>query len=347
MRVTQVGYALGVAAAVALFAGCSGSGSSMNSIAPAPGMGQQSVVVNHVPTVMPAAVMKSMHFAGAYRGASHGVPNLTGAVVMGCSYPASACAFSRPGSNHNLGTISGLSNPQGVGVDRAGNFYVANTGASNVLEFAKGGTTPIATLTDTGNYPVDVAVAANGTVYVANIFTTSFTAGNVTVFPAGHTTPTRTITDPHFFQVISDAVDEHNELVVCYNASAGGGSCDEFVHASGHGTTVTSGYFFSGGSAFDAAGNFYANDQTVATNVYTSAFAACNSYNLGYSDQLMMNLDRSNGDLYQADAGHGYIQEQTNSGCTGTPTLEHDFTAGFFDPTNPPYGVAVSPGTSP
>src|SRR5437588_282377 len=180
MRVpTRIGYALGVAAAVALFAGCSGTGSSLNSIAQTPGgAGTQSVVRNHVPTIIAGKFLNGFHPSAPSQQKSWVSPDITGALVYICGFYASACDFAKHGSHREAGFISGLSYPQGVGVDRLNNVYVANTGASDVPVFAKGALTPTKTLDDSGQYPVDVALDRNGTVYVANIFDTSFNPGS-------------------------------------------------------------------------------------------------------------------------------------------------------------------------
>ncbi len=52
------------------------------------------------------------------------------------------------------GTITGLTDPGGECVDAKGNVFVTNTGGSNVLEYAHGGTAPIATLKDPGFFPI-------------------------------------------------------------------------------------------------------------------------------------------------------------------------------------------------
>lgn len=79
-----------------------------------------------------------------------------------------------------VGTLTGFSEPQGICVDGAGNFWVANTGASNLLEFAPGGTDPIATLNDAGQYPAGCAVdAGSGDLAASNIISTSGGQGSV------------------------------------------------------------------------------------------------------------------------------------------------------------------------
>jgi hypothetical protein len=69
-----------------------------------------------------------------------------------------------------IGTITqGLKYPSGLFVDSAHNLWVANAGDSNVLEFARGGTKPIATLSDGSAYTQDVTICPNGNIYVATL----------------------------------------------------------------------------------------------------------------------------------------------------------------------------------
>jgi hypothetical protein len=63
----------------------------------------------------------------------------------------------------------GLNYPYGIFVDRRQNLWVANGGDSNVLEYARGGTTPIATLSDGSAYTQDVTICPNGNIYVATL----------------------------------------------------------------------------------------------------------------------------------------------------------------------------------
>lgn len=81
---------------------------------------------------------------------------------------------------------SGLHAPAGLFIDASHNLWVANPGADNVLEFARGAATPSQMLND-GNRPNDVAVCSNGTVFVAD----SENKGGVAVYPPGRTRPAR------------------------------------------------------------------------------------------------------------------------------------------------------------
>ena len=84
------------------------------------------------------------------------------------------------------GVLTGFDEPQGECVDKAGNVWITNSLVSNVLEYAHGGTTAIATLSDRGQYPVGCSVdEKSGTLAVSNIATRRKTAA------AFRSTPTR------------------------------------------------------------------------------------------------------------------------------------------------------------
>lgn len=350
MRVpTRIGYALGVAAAVALFAGCSGSGSSMNSVAPVP-MQPQSVVRNHVPIIAPASLLRSV--PGQARTVKGGVvnPDVTSTLFYTCTFTANFCEWFVRGTNAVAGTISsGLTNPQGIGVDSLGNVWVADTGGSDIQVFHKGRHLPFKTLSDPGQFPVGVAIDGVGNAFVANIFNTSFGPGSISVYKAGSLTPTRMITDPRFFQVISVALDENHLLISCYNTSGGVGQCDEFPSARGHGTNIISGLFFAGGVAFDNLENIVVNDQTVAIDQFSglSPFGSCASSSAKGRDYVMLALDRSNDDILEADASNGVLREQVFADCSNiTGGGEKAYSAGLTA-SDTVIGAAVDPAPAP
>jgi hypothetical protein len=76
--------------------------------------------------------------------------------------------FDRNGNK--IGRITqGLTYPAGLFVDAQHNLWVANGGDSSVLEYARGGTTPIATFADGSAYTQDVTICPNGDVFVATL----------------------------------------------------------------------------------------------------------------------------------------------------------------------------------
>jgi DNA-binding beta-propeller fold protein YncE len=92
------------------------------------------------------------------------------------------------------GVVTGLSDPEGVCVDNSGDVWVANTSAQDVVEYAHGGTAPIATLSDSGYYPLGCAVdPTTGNLAVTNICEEAYGQcvgnGNVLVFPDAENPP--------------------------------------------------------------------------------------------------------------------------------------------------------------
>ncbi|HEX3370625.1 MAG TPA: hypothetical protein VHS56_13685 [Candidatus Cybelea sp.] len=95
-----------------------------------------------------------------------------------------------------VGTLTGFATPQGMCVDKAGHVFITNSGAAQILEYAHGGTTPIATLTDSGEHPIGCAVSrVNGDLAATNIFDDSYTNGSLSVFRRARGTP-KNYTDP-------------------------------------------------------------------------------------------------------------------------------------------------------
>lgn len=82
-----------------------------------------------------------------------------------------------------VGMLTGLYGPAGECADRNGNVWIVNLFASDVVEYAHGGTTPIATLADPGQYPIACAVSKGGELAVANSQSASGGAGSVTIYP--------------------------------------------------------------------------------------------------------------------------------------------------------------------
>jgi hypothetical protein len=109
---------------------------------------------------------------------------------------------------------TGLNEPQGLAFNTEGALYVANTNDSQVLAYAKPYTKATATLSDSGQYPVGVAVALDGTVGVTNISSTEGGAGSVAVFAKGATSPCAIVGNSSFVRVYFDAFDKAGNLFV-------------------------------------------------------------------------------------------------------------------------------------
>jgi hypothetical protein len=52
-----------------------------------------------------------------------------------------------------VGRLKGFKNPHGQCVDKTGDVFITDSGASQILEYAHGGATPLQTLADPGNFP--------------------------------------------------------------------------------------------------------------------------------------------------------------------------------------------------
>ena len=97
--------------------------------------------------------------------------------------------------------IDGIAGAEGMAVDPAGNLYVANDGPETVEVYAPGASVPSRTYGGNGYYgpiydPIGIAVARNGTLYVANSCCVYPFGDVVTVFPPNSTTPTAFLSLP-------------------------------------------------------------------------------------------------------------------------------------------------------
>ena len=113
------------------------------------------------------------------------------------------------------GTLTGFKAPHGICVDKAGDVFITNTGMSQILEYAHGGTTPIATLDDAGFSPVACAIdPKSGDVAVANLTVSRGSGeGNLAIYPAGGGAAT-TYTAPNVYFYYACTYDAKGDLFV-------------------------------------------------------------------------------------------------------------------------------------
>lgn len=91
-----------------------------------------------------------------------------------------------------IGTLTGQNNPAGLCADKKGHIFVTQLyGGGHIVEYERGKTTPIETLSDPGYEPGACSVdPTTGDLAVANIVSDYFGEGDLLVFPHGSGTPT-------------------------------------------------------------------------------------------------------------------------------------------------------------
>jgi hypothetical protein len=107
----------------------------------------------------------------------------------------------------------GINGPLGLTTDRAGNLYVANASASDVLVYSQPYASVSLTLSEPGQYPSDVAVSKTGLVAVMNA-TLPNGGGNVSFYRKGSTSPCANVGDPNWNQAYFGAFDAAGDLFV-------------------------------------------------------------------------------------------------------------------------------------
>jgi hypothetical protein len=190
-------YAIGVLAAAALIAGCSGTGggSSMQPPSAAAPMSHSS----HG-GMMPLHRGAQDTFIGAMPiGKVH--PDHHKSWVSPAAKGAPRIMFSSDDSNNDVymfllpsfkqvGTLTGFSEPQGMCSDNQGNIYISSTTAFQVLKYSRTGTL-LATYTDPYGYPVGCAWdPATGNLAVTDIFDIAYPYdGDVLVYTSPSSAP--------------------------------------------------------------------------------------------------------------------------------------------------------------
>lgn len=109
------------------------------------------------------------------------------------------------------GTLTGFSSPAGECVDKSGHVFI--TSGSGILEYAHGGTTPIATLKDAGSPQGCSVDPKTGNLAVTNYSTTSSSQGNVAIYKDAKGKPTY-LTDSKIYHEYFCGYDNAGDLFV-------------------------------------------------------------------------------------------------------------------------------------
>jgi hypothetical protein len=202
MKTSQLGqFALGVCAAIAMLPGCSGS--------------QMQIPSGATPSVAPSAQRNGAMGVHPDHGRSWMAPEAKRDVLLYISdidtFDVYVYAYPK---GQLLGTLTGFNGPEGECVDKTGNVFVANYAASNILEFAHGGTSPIATLSDPGYFPGGCSIdPMTGNLAVINYTTTGGGQGNVAIYKHAKDGPVYDA-DPSISEVYFGGYDNAGNLFV-------------------------------------------------------------------------------------------------------------------------------------
>ena len=221
----STGWALAVAGALTLLAGCSNAGSSQlpsgagfnalraGLVSLDDGVKPVSPSANDAGLVfLEPAALKAQVYVAEYNPSGSTPVNDYQAPDLKNKNPL--CQITAVGEGINSIAVDSsheLWIPQGL--DPA-------TGNPDVISFAPNCGAAGTTLTNPKGQAAGIAFASDGTRYVLDILGPSSSAGNVSVYPKGKTKPTRFLTNPNIFLASGNGVDSKGNVYVSYHSSA-------------------------------------------------------------------------------------------------------------------------------
>ncbi len=354
--INPLGYALSGSAILALLAGCSGGGNSSAPVPAAPNALVHQPAGRSIDAISrrnadPASVLRPSVLRVSKPDLSHGFVGpdaVTAAIIVSDSGTNDVYAYSTKGKL--VATLTGFSEPQGMGGTKAGSFYVANTGDSNILEYSDAFKLT-ATLKDPNQYPVGASYdEATGVVGVTNIISTSDGAGSVSFYAKGKTTPCATISNSNWGRVYFGAFNSRGDFFIDGEDPDGnvivGKITGECSAKSITTLSVGNSIFFPGGIQITKQDKIVIDDQEGAA-VYTYNPPVKGSLGQpvattplsGVSDPVTFALTNNVMDLWTADAGLEASQEFAYP-AGGSPVAS---ITGLVEPI----GVVVTPAEVP
>lgn len=305
MRIPTIsGTVLNGCAVLALLTGCSGVASENVAVLRPAGHATHQLLA---PSILPSGV--HLHLA------SHPV---VGDSYNTCGIPFPLLFLSDPTipeiyifkatENGNLfpcGAIlrNGLVTPQGLDLDPNGNLWVANTLASNILEFQAPYTgAPIATAADNLQYPVGIEADCKG-MWVTNSGTTTGGSGSVQQFNAGGVVG-MPVSDPNAKTEFFPTCDPSHNLFTTYLDNNGVGRVNMFPFLPGPIAELGIALQYPGG--IDYENNvLLVGDQTAKSIIpCPNGTTPCGPPILlkGAADPVTFDLNFTDDDLFTADA---------------------------------------------
>ena len=212
---TYLYYALGICAAAVMFVGCASQQTSS---------GAGGIVPQNVRSVAQATSPLALltrgdgrNAAPPDRGRSWMAPNAKAKQLLYVPdfFSGDVNVYSYPGGTL-VGTLTGFNGPQGACVDGAQNIWITNEYAADIVEYAHGGTAPIATLTDPGAMPLDCSVdPTTGNVAVTNWASTQPpNQGAVAIYAGASGNPVIYADGRLMYAVYFCSYDDHGNLFV-------------------------------------------------------------------------------------------------------------------------------------
>jgi hypothetical protein len=353
MRIsTPARFALGAIAAIALLAGCSGHGSSLQSTSAVPsGQSAHQFGIRHLPSgtsVLPLGTLLRAP-SGKVNGASYFACTHNNLMFVSDAANNQILIFTQSDEGETqCGAITGteFSQPQGLDTDRAGDLYVANTSDSNILKFIPPYTGSPVVLTDPGQYPVDVATDCGNRIFVTNIITTGGGPGTLTAYTLTGHSPLHTYADSTVAREYFVTCDPSGNVFTTFLNSSSVAGVNEFKKPAFGATDLTNlTYQFPGGIRWTGGAGFfgstYVDDQIGLTiSKCAGGTGTCHTsvHMTSAGDPVTIDLNYSGDDFFTADAvlPGSQIWDLSNT-FDVTTTLSGD----------QPVGVALYPNNQP